>query len=410
MKNLSSKQTSNVANIDLIKQVNCAIIYKVIEQNAPISRVKIAKVSKLAPASVTKITRYLLENGIISETERQASTGGRCAISLAPNSARIYVIAIKIGPKLLSLSSYNLTGKKSVDKRINIENKTGSQLIELLHNETQTLIDDEHKQGNQISAISVTISGLVDPREGRIIYTALNKLNNVALVALLEEAFNIPTFIGNQTRALALAEHYFGATQKNQDSILISIHHGVGSGIVVQGKVLLGANCNIGEIGHIQVNPTGNKCHCGNFGCLETEVSDTVILKKVQQAIKNGAASPFDTETLTIESIYQAAATGDPLCEEIVAKAASYLGKTIAILINMLNPEKIVITGKITATQNTLFNAIQQCIVHQSLPEFQNRVVISTSELHTDNTIGAFALVKQAIYEGSLLQKMRIKD
>ena len=408
MQQVRSNSTSSVANIDLIKEVNCARIYKVIEQNAPISRVKIAKISNLAPASVTKITRYLLEKGIITETERQASTGGRCAISIKPNSEKIYVIAITIGRRLLSLSRYNLEGKKSVDKRINIENKSGEQLVNLLHREIQTLINDEQEQGNAISAISVTLSGLINPREGRIIYTASDKLNNVPLAELLEKAFNIPTFIGNHTRALALAEHYFGATKTCQDSIVISIHHGVGSGIIVQGKQLLGANFNIGEIGHIQVNPQGEKCHCGNYGCLETEVSDSIIVKKVQKAIAEGANSPFEGKTLNIDNIYQAAAYGDPLCEGIVTEAAGYLGKTIATLINILNPEKVVIAGRIIKAQSTLFNAIKQCITHQSLPDFQNRVEISPSELHSNSTIASFALIKQAIYESDLLQKIDV--
>lgn len=409
MQQKNSKLVSNVANIDLIKQVNCAHIYKVIEQHAPISRVKIAKVSNLAPASVTKITRHLIEKGIITETERQASTGGRCAISLAPNSENIYVIAIKIGRKLLSLSRYNLTGHKSTDKRINIEKKDGEQLIELLKHEIQTLINDEQALGNKISAISVTLSGLINPQQGRVIYTAFGKLSNTALVDILESRFNIPTYIGNHTRALALAEHYFGATKNCQDSIVISIHHGVGSGIIVHGQELLGANFNIGEIGHIQVNPNGTQCHCGNFGCLETEVSDTVIVEKVKQAISRGEYTPLSEKTLNIENIYQAAAIGDPLCEKIVAEAGSYLGKTIAILINMLNPEKIVIAGKITTAQNTLFSSIKQCITHQSLPDFQNRIEISSSDLPANSTIASFALIKQAIYEGALLQKMDIK-
>jgi N-acetylglucosamine repressor len=408
MQQLSLKPASIVANIDLIKQVNYASIYKIIEQNAPISRVKIAKISNLAPASITKITRSLLENGIITETERQASTGGRCAISLVPNSTNIYVIAIKIGQKLLSLCSYNLTGQKSIDKRINIKNKEGQQLINQLQREIQTLINEESNQGHQISAISVTLSGLINPKQGRVIYSSFNKLNDVALVNLLENEFNIPTFIGNHTRALALAEHYFGTTKDYQDSIVISVHHGVGSGIIVQGKQLLGVNYNIGEIGHIQVNPDGKKCHCGNFGCLETEVSDSVILEKIQQAIAHGAPSPFTGKSLNIENIYQASANGEPLCEKVVAQAASYLGKTIAILVNMLNPEKIVITGKITASQNTLFDAIQQCIVHQSLPEFQQKVEVSASELNPNSTIASFALIKQAIYEGDLLQKLKV--
>jgi len=408
MQQINAKSASRVANIDLIKQVNCASIYKVIEQYAPISRVEIAKISNLAPASVTKITRYLLESGIITETERQASTGGRCAISLAPNAQHIYVLAIKIGHRSLYLSRYNLAGEKSVDKRINIEHKNGEQFTSLLHREIQTLINDELQQGNQISAISLTLSGLVDPQQGRIVYIASDKVRDIALVESLEKAFNIPTFIGNHTRAFALAEHYFGATQTCQDSIVITVHHGVGSGIIVQGKQLLGANFNIGEIGHIQVNPNGERCHCGNIGCLETEVNDIAIVQKVQHAIDQGEPSPFTGSTLNSENIYQAAAYGDPLCKKIVSEAAGYLGKTIAILINMLNPEKIVIAGKITAAQNTLFDAINECITQQSLQEFQQRVEISPSELQPNSTIAPFALVKQAIYEDSLLQKIDI--
>ena len=408
MPHIKPKATTSVANIDLIKEVNCARIYKVIEQNAPISRVKISKVSNLAPASVTKITRYLLEKGIITETERQASTGGRCAISIKPNADKVYVIAIKIGRRQLSISLYNLQGERSLDKQVNIEHKNSEQLLELLHKEIQTLINDQQEQNSNISAISITLSGLIDPREGKIIYTPADKLNNTPLAEILETAFNIPTFIGNHTRALALAEHYFGATQECQDSIVISIHHGVGSGIIVQGKQLLGENFNNGEIGHIQVNSTGEKCHCGNFGCLETEVSDNVIVQKVQDAINQGEHSQLKGNTLTIDNIYQAAAYGDPLCERIVSRAASYLGKTIAILINMLSPEKIVISGKIVNAQNTLFNAVKQCIAHQSLPNFQNSVQICSSELPDNASIAAFALIKQAIYEGDLLQRIDI--
>ena len=123
---------SVIANIDNIKQINYAAIYKVIEKNTPISRVKIAHISKLAPASVTKITRQLLENGIIKETERQASTGGRSAISLAPNGALIHVLAITIGRDLLSISRYDLLGIALATKEVNIESTDGEALLDKL--------------------------------------------------------------------------------------------------------------------------------------------------------------------------------------------------------------------------------------------------------------------------------------
>jgi N-acetylglucosamine repressor len=402
-----SQADSLIANIDHIKQVNTATIYKVIEKNAPISRVKIAKLSKLAPASVTKITRQLLENSIISETERQASTGGRCAISLAPNLSTFHVLAIKIGQKKLSLSRYNLAGEQLHNTTVDIKVLEIAPLLDLIISEIAKFMNNKQALLGKISAISMTLAGLVNPQKGLVLYSPHYPFNNFPLVEKIRERFNIPSYIGNHTRSLALAEHYFGASQDCLDSILISIHHGVGSGIIIQGKALLGQNFNIGEIGHIQVNRSGRQCHCGNFGCLETEVSDTVILDKVKIAIQQGSLSSLSLESVTIEKIYQAAADNDPLCQKVVEDAASYLGKTMALLINILNPQKIIITGKITAAKHSLFSTIQQCIAHQSLPSFQGKVSVQATQLIKESNIAAFALIKQAIYEGDLLQKIK---
>ncbi|MEI6897755.1 MAG: ROK family protein [Psychromonas sp.] len=400
---------SAIANIDHIKQINYATIYKVIENNAPISRVKIAKISKLSPASVTKITRQLLEKGIINEIDRQTSTGGRPAISLTLNSSCIHVLAIKVGRNLLSISRYDLTGEQLANKQVIIDSKNCNKLIDLITSEIALAINNKPAFSDKISAISLTLTGLVNPKSGRMVYSLHYPFDNIPLVALIEQKFNIPTFIGNHTRALALAEHYFGASQDCLDSILISVHHGVGSGIIIQGKWLLGENCNIGEIGHIQVNPAGKQCHCGNFGCLETEVSDNVIIEKVQRALSHGNITSITPETLSIENIYQAAGNNDPLCKKIVEDAAAYLGKTVAILVNLLNPEKIIIAGKITQSRSILFSAIQQCVAQQTLSKFQNKLTIVATELQPNSTMAAFSLIKQAIYEDNLLQKMHVQ-
>ena len=406
MTQTDNQEDSLIANIDHIKQVNTASIYKVIEKNAPISRVKIAKISKLAPASVTKITRQLLEKGIICETAIQASTGGRCAISLAPNIDNIHVLAVKIGQKTLSLSCYNLAAQQLSTSEITIKAEDQRQLLDLLFTSINCFIIKQKKQDQTIAAISLSLSGLIDPQKGIVVYSPYYPLVNFPLAATIEQRFSLPTFIGNHTRSLALAEHYFGASKDCLDSILISIHHGVGSGIIINGKPLLGQHFNIGEIGHIQANPAGKRCHCGNFGCLETEVSDSVIIEKVRKAIKQGCHSALNLESLNIEKIYQAAADNDPLCRKIVEEAATYLGKTIAILINIFNPQKIIIAGKISAAQTKLLSPIEQCIAYQVLPNFQNKVHIETSLLKQESTLAAFSLLKQAIYEGDLLQRM----
>ncbi|WP_094752495.1 ROK family protein [Psychromonas sp. CD1] len=407
MQNNGSPKNTLIANIEHIKNLNSATIYKIIEKNAPISRVTISKISQLAPASVTKITRQLLEKKLITETARQASTGGRCAISLAPNSSAFNMLCIKIGQKKLLLTCYDLAGHKNQQTQIDISQKSGDKLLQILLNSINVCIEHQQQHHKKISAISITLSGLIDPKNGHIIYTPNNKLDDLPLVKILEEKFQIPSFIGNHTRSLALAEYYFGASKNSEDSILISINNGVGSGIIIQGKLLLGKNYNIGEIGHIQVNPAGNKCHCGHFGCLETEVSDPIILNKVKQAILQGGLSSLNLKDLNIERVYQAAANNDPLCQKIVADATIYLGKIISILINMLNPEKVIISGKIIRADKTLFRILKQCIEHQTLPNFQRAVLIEPTQLQDNPTLPAFSLIKQAIYEGDLLQKIK---
>lgn len=403
----NNQQTaSTIVNIDHIKQINNATIYKVIEKNAPISRVEISKISKLAPASVTKITRQLLNDGIITETSKQTSNGGRRAISLTLNDSSIHVLAINIGHKTLSLSCYNLLGKEVSKKQVDTTLLDGEQLIDLLLSEISLIVNNKNKSAIKISAIAITLAGLINPKKGIIIYASRYLFDNFPLISTIEQEFNIPTFIGNHTRGLALAEHYFGASKDCLDSILINIHHGVGSGIIIQGKCLLGENYNIGEIGHIQINSAGKKCHCGNFGCLETELNNAAIIKKVQIALNYGETSVVNSQTLTVEEIYQAAANNDPLCKKIVEDAATYLGKAVAILVNLLNPEKIIINGKITKSEDVLFSTIQQCVAHHSLHEFQKKLKIVPAKLESNSTLSAFVLIKQAIYDGNLLQKI----
>jgi N-acetylglucosamine repressor len=402
------KVDSIIANVDQIKQINSASIYKVIETHAPISRVKISQVSKLAPASVTKITRQLLVNGIISETERQASTGGRCAISLELNTEKVNVIAMRISRKHLTVSRYNLAGEISSNVKLLIENISVDALIALIFKEIKKIITLVESKGGKISAIAITLSGLIDPERGIVSYSPYHPFKDFALSAVISDQFAIPTFIGNHLRSLALAEHYFGAAQDCKDSILIGIHDGVGSGILVDSQLLKCKNSHVGEIGHIQVNPAGTQCHCGNYGCLETEINDRVLVQKVVDAVKGGAHSSVNVDTLTPDALFLAAKNNDPVCQKIVSDAANYLGKTISSLINILNPEKIIITGKICKAENVLFSTIQTCVKNETLPVFQSDVSIHAAELDPKTNLAAFSLVKREIYEGDLLLKLKV--
>ncbi|MFB9133550.1 ROK family transcriptional regulator [Vibrio sp. AK197] len=396
-----------IGNVDLVKQLNSAAVYRLIDQQGPISRIQVADVSQLAPASVTKITRQLLERGLIKEVAQQASTGGRRAISLTTEVEPFHSIAVRLGRDYIHLSLYNLGGKELVSEHQEFYYTSQTQLTDGLITHIRQFIDNQQGFIKQLIAIGVSLPGLVNPESGVVEYMPNVAVSSLAISDLIVETFQVPCFVGNDVRGMALAEHYFGASQDCQDSILVSVHRGTGAGIIVNGQVFLGHNRNVGEIGHIQIDPLGEQCQCGNFGCLETVAANPAIVERVKKLIAQGYESSLSqAEHITITTICQHANQGDELAKQSLVRVGNQLGKAIAITINLFNPQKVVIAGDIIQSQDIVFPAIQRNVENQSLKTFHQQLPIVASEIDTQPTIGAFAMIKRAMLNGVLLQKL----
>ncbi|HAZ76486.1 MAG TPA: transcriptional regulator, partial [Enterobacteriaceae bacterium] len=267
---MTSGGQAQIGNVDLVKQLNSAAVYRLIDQLGPISRIQIAEQSQLAPASVTKITRQLIERGLIKEVDQQASTGGRRAISIITETRNFNAIGVRLGRHDTTLTLYDLSSKVLAEEHYPLPERTQETLEHALLNTIATFIDTCQRKTRELIAISVILPGLVDPESGVIRYMPHIQVENWGLVSALEKRFKVTCFVGHDIRSLALAEHYFGASRDCADSILVRLHRGTGAGIIANGHIFLGSNGNVGEIGHIQVDPLGERCHCGNFGCLET--------------------------------------------------------------------------------------------------------------------------------------------
>ncbi len=396
-----------IGNVDLVKQLNGAAVYRLIDQKGPISRIQIAEISQLAPASVTKITRQLLERGLIKEVAHQASTGGRRAISLTTESSFFHSIAVRLGRDYIQLSLFDLSANNLVseDHKFNYTNQ--QQLLDGLTSLIQNFITNNRGIIKQLVALGITLPGLVSPESGVVEYMPNVDVSKLALADFIEKKFNIQCFVGNDIRGLALAEHYFGASRDCYDSILVSVHRGTGAGIIVNGKVFLGHNHNVGEIGHIQIDSIGDKCQCGNFGCLETVASNPAIIERIKSLLNQGYPSTLlNIEHLTIDDICHAANQGDELATQTLLRVGNQLGKAIAITVNLFNPQKIIIAGAITQADKIIFSAINNCLKNQSLSAFHKNLPVVASELYSQPTIGAFSMVKRAMLNGILLQKL----
>ncbi|WP_042869481.1 DNA-binding transcriptional regulator NagC [Dickeya poaceiphila] len=397
---------TQIGNIDLVKQLNSAVVYRLIDQQGPISRIQISEQSQLAPASVTKITRQLLERGLIKEVDQQASTGGRRAISIISETRPFHTVAVRLGRYDATLALYDLQGKQLEEEHCNLPENTQDTLESALFTVIDQFIDRHQRRIRELIAISVVLPGLVDPTAGIVRYMPHISVDNWPLVKNLEQHFKVHSFVGHDIRSLALAEHYFGATGDCQDSLLIRVHRGVGAGILVNGNIFLGSNSNVGEIGHIQVDPLGDRCHCGNFGCLETVVSNGALEQRARHLLQQGFSSKLTLENCQIDAICKAAMKGDLLARELIEAAGQPLGKAISIAVNLFNPQRVVIAGEITAADKILLPAIQRCINAQVLKDFRQNLPVVVSELQHLSAIGAFALVKRAMLNGVLLQRL----
>lgn len=398
-----------IANVDLVKQMNSAVVYKLIDQQGPISRIQISELSQLAPASVTKITRHLLARGLIKEVEQQESTGGRRATSIQVEHKAFRTILIRLGRKHTTFAIMDLSTKLIKKTVFDLpENQTVEVIEQFLFEQIEHFMQENQKRGYEFIAIGITVPGFVDAKTNMIEYVPHLKLDQSwNLANRISQQFNLPTFIGHDVRSLALAEHYFGVTQDCYDSLLLRIHRGVGAGIVINHEVFLGYKNNVGEIGHIQVDPLGKRCLCGNVGCLETVVSNTAIERKMHQLLQDGYQSKWlSLEAHDIEAICKASNKNDAAAMELIEHVGVQIGRVLAMSVNMFNPEKIVISGEITQAKQTLFDAIQRSLNTYALPAFVKNIPLVASELKNEDVIGAFALIKRALLDGSLLKRL----
>ncbi len=401
-------QINQIVNVDLVKQMNSAVVYKLIDQQGPISRIQISELSQLAPASVTKITRNLLARGLIKEVEQQESTGGRRATSIVAEYKAFRTLLIHLGRQEIVLAMMDLSTKLLKKETFEFPDMVDITSLEgCLMNKLDTFIRENHKRHSELIAVGITVSGFVNSKNliENLPYLTLSELWDLA--RRISERFKLPTFIGQDVRSLALAEHYFGVTKDCYDSLLLRIHRGVGAGIVINHEVFQGYKNNVGEIGHIQVDPLGKRCLCGNVGCLETVVSNSAIEDKMQKLLEDGYHSKWlSLESHDIEAICKASNKQDEVATELIEHVGVQIGRVLAMSVNMFNPEKIVISGEITQAKNILFAAIRKTLESHALPAFVSNTPLVASELSNEDVIGAFALVKRAMLDGSLLQRL----
>ena len=314
------------------KHHNRDLVLRTIFANESISRAEAARVTHLTRTTVSEIVNGLLAEGLVEEVGRGESIGGKSPILLSAVANSRYLIGLNLAQDKFIGAIVNLRGeiKEMIEAPVHDDN--GQNALDLVYQIIDQLI---RKKIKPIVGIGVGTPGLVNTREGVVVNAVNLEWQDLHLGQLLEKKYKIPVSILNDSQATAIGEFVYGEEHEpDENLIVVNVKHGIGSGILVNGRLFQGDGGGAGEIGHVVVQENGDLCRCGKRGCLETISSARAVLQQLKVDSLDKVKSAFDS--------------GDANSKKVVTQAAHYLGISLANLIGALNIQKIVITGDMT--------------------------------------------------------------
>ncbi len=350
---------------------------------------------------ILKITSELIEEGYVIETGFAPSTGGRRAVMYSLKNDFRYIIAVSMDQFVtrIVLMDENNTIIGSIEK-FELLLAKNENALKLLTDCIKGFVEKLTIANEKIIGIGIGMPGFIDAGKG-LNYSFLES-GDKSICNYISEATELPVFIDNDSSLVALAELKFGAGKNKNNAMVINIGWGVGLGMILNSKLFRGQNGFAGEFSHISLFTNNKLCSCGKMGCLETETSLLIIVEKAKQGLTDGRTSVlkdqiFNTDIETaFELIVKAAQKGDQFAIELISKAAYEIGRGVSILIHLLNPEVIILSGR-GSTAGKLWRAtMQQAINEYSIPRLAAHTEIEISPLdHQAELIGAAALVME---------------
>lgn len=339
----------------------------------------ISSIAKHIHISIPSITSYineLIDVGWLVETAAKATASGRRPSIFKLNPAKKNFIIVDINTRTTTVYlvdlSHDIRAKREIQLAI-----SEPAYPNLLLEQVEELVSEFGTPW----AIGLSSPGLIDKKkEENLTYTNHNA-NGTPLAQWLEEQTGTKSYLINDTRASLLGEYHFGYVKKKENVILLNMDWGVGLGILANGSIVEGSDGFSGELGHIQVKPDGKLCHCGKIGCLDTIASASSILANVVEGLNNGEKSLLQEkkEEITIDHIIWAVKRGDSFAISVVNNAANELGKGLAVVIHLLNPQTIIIDGILSSMGDLITSAIQQAINKYCINDFKQGLDIVVS-------------------------------
>ena len=392
------------ANRDFTRELNLFNILNSIREAGSISRVEIAEKTGQSKASVTNITALLIERGLIYEDQVESSTSrGRRRIMLMLNPDAAHTVGIKIAAFRLSFAVVDFVGqvKSTLSIPFRVGERSAAMLAAVAEDGILHCLEDARLKLEDLSGCGVAIPGFVDSASGTCYWTPIqNGSSNIR--DLLAQRLDMDVYLENDANSFTVASQWFGLGKGIRNFLVVTIEEGIGMGIVVDGKLYQGATGIAAEFGHMVIVPDGEPCRCGKLGCFEAYSADSGILQQARKLLKRRKNCP-DLDRLTIEEVTRWAREGDRGLRKIFQQSGEFLARGVAGLIQIFNPERVIITGEGVRAGDLVFDPM-----HKLLGKYLNREQANSTQIliqewnDHDWAQGAAGFVLGEIYKSPL--------
>ncbi|UKJ05876.1 ROK family protein [Solitalea lacus] len=347
---------------------------------------------------VTKAIHEMIEDDMVIEQGYAPSSGGRRPLMYTLKPDKMYVVSVAMDQlitriTIIDSSTNYITPVSSLELPLYNNTSALSQLIEFI----SLHIENSGIRKEQIVGVGIGMPGFINTEEGAN-YTFLNA-GDQSLQKHLSTALSLPVYIDNDSSLIALAEFKFGLAKSKDTALVINVGWGIGLGLILNGQLFRGHSGFAGEFSHIPTSDNDNLCSCGKRGCLETEASMLLVANKALEEYKQGTVSSLgDISNLSprevVSAIMEAANKGDQYAVELILDAGYALGRGVSILIHIINPEVIILSGRGAVVGKILLASIQQALHKYTIPRLAESTELCVSNLGFEaEIIGAASLV-----------------
>jgi predicted NBD/HSP70 family sugar kinase len=397
-----------------INRLNKIMVLNIIRQEKKISRADIVKKSGLSAPTVTRIIDSLIQvEELVEQVGIGESNGGRPPVLVRFNSEGNYVIGIDWGRTHLHGVIANLSAETIFNLDIPISPKSDfDDGMKILSGLVNTLILSSGIESKKILGIGLAVAGFVNNKNYEVEFSPNFGWNKVDIQTILHQKFHVPVLVDNVTRVMSLGEFWYGGAREMRNFIFVNVGYGIGSGIIIDGKPYKGTDGFAGEIGHNKIQYLEDEpehqriCACGKTDCLECYASGRGIAQTVREKIAGYPGSLIygqcngNLEGVTAEMVSIAAKSGDVFARKILDDVAVRLGTAFASVANTLNPEAVIIGGKVANSGDFFIKRLKEVFYQETLPHVSRQVEIFKSELIGEGSVkGAVALILKEVLD-----------